>query len=141
MPLARIDLVKGKSADYRKTIGEVVYQAMVETLKAPKDDRFQVIAEHAGGDFIVDPNYLGTQRSKDCVIVQLTLNEGRTLDQKRAFIALPRRPEARAVGLGRAFTTRMTVPLQLASDSPASASPAMLSWPAAHSACCSLPSR
>ena len=85
MPLARIDLVKGKSADYRKTIGEVVYQAMVETLKAPKDDRFQIIAEHAGGDFIVDPNYLGIHRSKDCVIVQLTLNEGRTLDQKRAF--------------------------------------------------------
>jgi 4-oxalocrotonate tautomerase len=58
---------------------------MVETLKAPKDDRFQIITEHAGDDFIVDPNYLGIQRSKDCVIVQLTLNEGRTVDQKRAF--------------------------------------------------------
>ena len=85
MPLARIDLAQGKPADYRNTIGEVVYDAMVETLKAPKDDRFQIITEHAGGDFIVDPSYLGIQRSRDCVIVQLTLNEGRTLDQKRAF--------------------------------------------------------
>ena len=34
MPLARIDLAKGKSADYRKTIGDVVYDAMIETLKA-----------------------------------------------------------------------------------------------------------
>jgi len=85
MPLARIDLAMGKPLDYRKTIGEVVYDAMVETLKAPKDDRFQIITEHAGDDFIVDPNYLGIQRSKDCVIVQLTLNEGRTVDQKRAF--------------------------------------------------------
>jgi len=58
---------------------------MVETLKAPKDDRFQIITEHPGDDFIVDPNYLGIQRSKDCVIIQLTLNEGRTVDQKRAF--------------------------------------------------------
>jgi phenylpyruvate tautomerase PptA (4-oxalocrotonate tautomerase family) len=58
---------------------------MVETLKAPKDDRFQIITEHAGDDFIIDPKYLGIQRSKDCIIVQLTLNEGRTLDQKRAF--------------------------------------------------------
>jgi len=58
---------------------------MVETLKAPKDDRFQIITEHTGDDFIVDPNYLGIQRSKDCVIIQLTLNEGRTVDQKRAF--------------------------------------------------------
>jgi len=85
MPLARIDLAQGKSADYRKTVGDVVYEAMLETLKAPKDDRFQIITEHAGGDFIVDPNYLGIQRSADCVIVQLTLNDGRTLDQKRAF--------------------------------------------------------
>ena len=58
---------------------------MLETLKAPKDDRFQVITEHPGDDFVVDPNYLGIQRSKDCVIIQLTLNEGRTVDQKRAF--------------------------------------------------------
>jgi 4-oxalocrotonate tautomerase len=85
MPLARIDLAQGKSADYRKTIGDVVYDAMVETLKAPKDDRFQVITEHPADSFIFDPNYLGIARSKDCVFVQLTLNEGRTVDQKRAF--------------------------------------------------------
>ena len=85
MPLARIELAQGKSLEYRKTIGEVVYEAMVETLKAPKDDRFQIIAEHAADNFIVDPNYLGIQRSRDCVIVQVTLNEGRTVDQKRAF--------------------------------------------------------
>jgi hypothetical protein len=41
MPLARIDLAEGKAADYRRTIGEVVYDAQVEVLKAPKDDRFQ----------------------------------------------------------------------------------------------------
>jgi hypothetical protein len=36
MPLARIDLAEGKTADYRRTIGEVVYKALVEVLKAPK---------------------------------------------------------------------------------------------------------
>jgi phenylpyruvate tautomerase PptA (4-oxalocrotonate tautomerase family) len=40
MPHARIDLAEGKTADYRRTIGEVVYDAVVEVLKAPKDDRF-----------------------------------------------------------------------------------------------------
>ena len=43
MPLARIDLIKGKPSDYRRTIGNVVYKAMVENLKAPENDRFQVI--------------------------------------------------------------------------------------------------
>ena len=67
MPLARIDLAEGKAADYRRTIGEVVYDALVEVLKAPKDDRFQVITEHPAPDFIFDPSFLGIQRSKDCV--------------------------------------------------------------------------
>jgi phenylpyruvate tautomerase PptA (4-oxalocrotonate tautomerase family) len=85
MPLARIELAQGKSVEYRRTIGEVVYDAVVEILKAPKDDRFQIIAEHTADNFIVDPDYLGIKRSADCVIIQLTLNEGRTLEQKRAF--------------------------------------------------------
>ena len=33
MPLARIDLVQGKSAEYRRTIGTIVYEAMVDVLK------------------------------------------------------------------------------------------------------------
>jgi len=85
MPLARIDVPQGKSADYRAAVGEIVYDAMINMLKAPKDDRFQVITEHSAGGLIADPNYLGIKRSKDCIIVQLTLNDGRTTDQKQAF--------------------------------------------------------
>jgi len=85
MPLARIDLAEGKTADYRRTIGEVVYDALVEVMNAPKDDRFQVITQHPAQDFIFDPSFLGIQRSKDCVFIQVTLNAGRTVDQKRAF--------------------------------------------------------
>jgi 4-oxalocrotonate tautomerase len=85
VPLARIDLAEGKSANYCGTIGEVVYGALVEVMRAPKDDRFQVITEHPVRDFIFDAGYLGIQRSKDCVFIQVTLNAGRTVDQKRAF--------------------------------------------------------
>jgi 4-oxalocrotonate tautomerase len=85
MPLARIDLAQGKSPDYRRTVGEVVYDAMVATLNAPKDDRFQIITEHPPDGVIADPGYLGIRRTKDCIFIQLTLNEGRMLDQKRAF--------------------------------------------------------
>lgn len=85
MPFARIDLVQGKSADYRRTIGDVVYEAIVSTLGAPKDDRFQVISEHAPENFVIDPTYLGITRTADCVVIQLTLNSGRSVEQKRAF--------------------------------------------------------
>lgn len=85
MPLIRIDLMQGKSLDYRSAIGDVVYQAMVQTMNVPKDDRFMVITEHPAEDLIVDPQYLGIERSKECVFIQLTLNAGRTLEQKRSF--------------------------------------------------------
>ncbi len=85
MPLIRIDLIEGKSEEYRNTIAAVVYDTMREAMNVPKDDRFMVITEHLSENFIADPNYLGIQRTKDCVFIQLTLNAGRTLDQKRAF--------------------------------------------------------
>jgi 4-oxalocrotonate tautomerase len=85
MPLARIDLPGGKPADYRRAVADVVYEAMLTTLNAPKNDRFQVISEHTRDTLIIDPTYLGIERSADALIIQLTLNEGRTLEMKKAF--------------------------------------------------------
>lgn len=85
MPLTRIDMPAGKSADYRSAIGEVVYSAMLSALNVPEDDRFQVIAEHPRGALVIDPTYLGISRTEDAIIIQVTLNEGRTVDMKRAF--------------------------------------------------------
>jgi 4-oxalocrotonate tautomerase len=85
MPLARIDIVRGKSADYKRTIADVVYEAIIGILKAPPNDRFQVITEHAPEDRIADESYLGIKRTQDCVFIQLTLNAGRSLEQKKEF--------------------------------------------------------
>jgi 4-oxalocrotonate tautomerase len=85
MPLVRIDLAEGQPAEYRRTIGEVVYDAMIETLGVPEGDRFQVITEHPAQNFIFDPDYLGIHRSKDCVFIQVTLLSGRDVGQKSAF--------------------------------------------------------
>jgi 4-oxalocrotonate tautomerase len=85
MPLVRIDLPQGKSVDYHTTVGDVVYDAMIATLNVPKDDRFMVITEHPAEGLVIDENYLGISRTADCIIVQVTLNEGRSLDLKRAF--------------------------------------------------------
>ncbi len=87
MPLVRISLRVGKPAAYRRAIGEGVHRAMVETINVPPLDRFQVITEHSADDLIYDPRYLDIQRSDDVVFVQITLNAGRTVDQKRALYA------------------------------------------------------
>ena len=84
MPLARIDLRKGKDAAYRREIGRVVYEAMIGA-GVPLKDRFQVMHEHDADDFLFDAEYLGIHRSDDLVIIQITWNEGRTVEQKKAL--------------------------------------------------------
>jgi len=85
MPLARIDLPRGKSQEYRRTIGDVVYEAMIRTINVPANDRFQVITEHAPDALIIDRTYLGIERTADCVMIQVFLNEGRSTELKKAF--------------------------------------------------------
>ncbi|CAB3746243.1 tautomerase family protein [Paraburkholderia solisilvae] len=85
MPLVRIDLVEGQSAEYRGAIADEVYKAMTSTMNVPANDRFMVISEYKSSDFIADPTYLGISRSRQCVMIQITLNAGRDVDKKRAF--------------------------------------------------------
>src|SRR5271165_3543553 len=85
MPLARIDLPAGKPPEYSRAVADVVYNAMIATLSVPKDDRFQVISEHTRNALLIDPTYLGVARSAEALIIQLTLNEGRTVEMKKAF--------------------------------------------------------
>lgn len=100
MPLVRIDLRKGKDAAYRQAIGSVVYEALV-SVGVPVNDRFQVISEHEADDFLFDPGYLGIARTDDLVIIQITWNEGRNLDQKRALYKAIADGLHTAVGLRR----------------------------------------
>ena len=85
MPLVRVDLPCGRSADYKQTVGDVIYAAMHATINVPEGDQFQIFTERASEDLFIDPNYLGISRSHEALVIQITLNEGRTTDQKRAF--------------------------------------------------------
>jgi 4-oxalocrotonate tautomerase len=87
MPLVRIDLRQGKTPEYRRKIGDMVYQAMRDTINVPEHDRFQVIADHPVDGLVYDPSYLGIDRTDEIVFIQITLNAGRTLEQKKALYA------------------------------------------------------
>jgi phenylpyruvate tautomerase PptA (4-oxalocrotonate tautomerase family) len=85
MPLVRIDLAKGKTAEYQAQIGDIVYRAMIAELNVPKNDRFQIITEHARAGLIYDRDYLGIHRTDDCIFLQITLNAGRSVEVKQRF--------------------------------------------------------
>lgn len=100
MPLVRIAFMKGRPGDFGPKAGDIVHRAMVETIKVPADDKFQLIAEHEPAGLRFDPAYLGIARTDGIVMIQITLNEGRTLEMKQAFY------RAVAEGLNRGLGVR-----------------------------------
>lgn len=87
MPLVRISLRKGKASAYKRAIAEHVYGAMREAFKVPEEDRFILIDEHDDVGFDYSASYLGIARDDDLVVIQITANNTRTLDQKKALFA------------------------------------------------------
>jgi len=87
MPLVRITLRKGKTDDFLRDLGESVHQALVAQANVPADDRFQIIEEVDADHLIAHPTYGGVNRSEGLIVIQITLNAGRTLDVKKALYA------------------------------------------------------
>ena len=87
MPLVRIALRKGKSPEFRRAISDSIHRAMIETIKIPEQDRFQIVTEHDDASLVYDPSYLGISRSDGVILVQITLSAGRTVDVRKALFA------------------------------------------------------
>jgi 4-oxalocrotonate tautomerase len=87
MPLVRIDLRRGKPAAYKKAICDGIYTAMTDTFAVPKDDRFMIVNERDAENLSYAKSYLGISHTDDIVIIQITANDTRTVEQKQAFFA------------------------------------------------------
>lgn len=85
MPLVHISMRAGKPHAYRQAIIDSVYSAMRETFNVPDDDQFMTITEHDAANFRYGANYLGIARSDDLVFIQITANNTRTVEQKKAL--------------------------------------------------------
>ena len=85
MPLVRIDLAEGKSAEHRKRIGNIIYDAMRAIIGVPMDDKFQIITEHPLEEMNFPASYLGIEYSQDLIIIQMTISVGRTVDMKQTL--------------------------------------------------------
>ncbi|MHA7118292.1 tautomerase family protein [Aerococcus viridans] len=85
MPLVRIDLLEGKTAEFKSQLGELVYESMLETIGIPEEDKFVVVNDLKAEELIFSTNYLGVDRTDGIVIIQITMNEGRTTEVKKAL--------------------------------------------------------
>ena len=80
-----IDLSKKHPQGFAQQVGEIVYEVMTGLINVPIDDKFQVITRHDSQELVTPKTYLGIEYSDDIIIIQITLNEGRTTEMKKNF--------------------------------------------------------
>ena len=85
MPLVHVSLRRGKPAAYRQAILDGIYRALRATFDVPEEDRFMTITEYDEADFSYSRTYLGIDRTDDLVMIQLTVSNTRTVEQKKAL--------------------------------------------------------
>jgi phenylpyruvate tautomerase PptA (4-oxalocrotonate tautomerase family) len=87
VPFVKLYLRKGKSPEYLRSVADAVHEALIAQANVPRDDRFQVIHQVEDDALIAHPSYGGVNRSKDLIIVEITLNIGRTIEIKKNLYA------------------------------------------------------
>jgi phenylpyruvate tautomerase PptA (4-oxalocrotonate tautomerase family) len=87
VPLVRIALSQHLTDTQVAHISNAVHDAMVATFNVPPKDRFQVITRHPPGELIYAPDYLDITHGDTFAMIQITCNEGRTLEMKKALFA------------------------------------------------------
>jgi 4-oxalocrotonate tautomerase family enzyme len=87
MPLVRVSFHRTAQPGFGTAIGDAVHRAMVETINVPAADKFQILTPHEPGEIAYAPEYLGIAHTAAIVLVQITLNAGRTVEQKKALYA------------------------------------------------------
>ncbi len=84
MPLVRISMLKGKSAQHVQAVCDAVHDALVERYDMDPRDRFQVVEELDPGRLVFDRNYAGGPRSDDFVLIGIR-SRSRPEEMKEAF--------------------------------------------------------
>lgn len=85
MPLVHVSLRHGKSAAYRRAVLDGIYDALRATFNVPDGNRFMTISEHDAENFNYGERYMEIARSDDLLFIQITVNNTRSMDQKKSL--------------------------------------------------------
>ena len=94
MPLIRIEIIKGKSAEYKKTLLDCIHEGLLESIGIADWDRFQRIIEIDRADFETAP-----EKTDQFMIIEITMFQGRTKEQKKALIETVTRKLGESLGI------------------------------------------
>lgn len=70
MPMTKVYLRTGSTAEHRRAISDAIHDALVEVLGIPDDDRYHIFHELEDGYLVSAPVAFGLERRREAVFVQ-----------------------------------------------------------------------
>ena len=87
MPLAKIHVLEGRYDERRlNNVSKAVQEALINILKIPPDDFFQIIHVLARNRFLHTPSFVGMKYSDDFIVLELTFISGRPKETRLALL-------------------------------------------------------
>jgi 4-oxalocrotonate tautomerase len=80
-------MLRGKPPQHRAALSDAIDETLRDVAGVAADDRPEVITEHDPDDLNIISDSIGVHRNSDAILVQPTLNQDCTLDQKRVLYA------------------------------------------------------
>jgi phenylpyruvate tautomerase PptA (4-oxalocrotonate tautomerase family) len=78
MPHIRIEMIKGKSKEYKKAVLDGVHKSLMDILMIPDHDRYQRIYEFDKEDFEVRPG-----KTDQFLVINILMFQGRSTESKK----------------------------------------------------------
>ena len=87
MPLVRIDVNQGRTAEQLQALSRGIHGAIVAEYGIPERDYFHVLTEHPAGQILAQDAGLGFERTPDVVMIQIFTQAGRSQEAKQSLFA------------------------------------------------------
>jgi len=87
MPLAKIHVLEGRYDQNRiAKVSDAIQSALMDTLRVPPEDFYQLIFELPKNQFLHTPSFVGMHYTDDLIILDLTFIQGRPKDTRLALL-------------------------------------------------------
>ena len=87
MPLVKVNLLKGRSAEEKDSIATSIQTALESTLEVPDANRYQLFNEYDKESFRHTTGYLGMTCTDQLLIIEITIREGDDDERKKSLLA------------------------------------------------------
>jgi phenylpyruvate tautomerase PptA (4-oxalocrotonate tautomerase family) len=87
MPLVKVNLLNGRSAEEKDSIAASIQTAFVSTLEVSDANRYQLFNEYDGENLRHTSGYLGMTYTDQLLIIEITIREGHDDELKKLLLA------------------------------------------------------